>query len=886
MKKYLLRSMMAVLSASALAANGATTIRELWDDLPAGSLQGQTNGSTSFGFFPSAAVKWTVNALDPAATNALQISANNNADDWMIGRYDVLPSRLTVPSTLQLSQTTNGFESGSWAVRFLDTPARINMNTNGVYYFSVRLVKRALWWTGGSPVATNNYGPDDAALGIGFANGSSASSHFFGAGYTRTVAMNGGAGYLAEDGSWDMGDTAYITQGTLGQAGYTNHPADSGGPYYVRAIGYPQSVTGYLGGYPDSTYAYVNGGFLVGKLTTTVGGNATLQIRSFVSGDTIPFDEAFIDWEASYSFTDTVTMNYLLVWASGINNANPCYLDAIRVGTSWPEVAGVEVIGPPTASPTNTIYEGTPLTLSAATYVADPAATYQWLKNGGPISGATDTNYVIANPVTTDSGNYSLIYSNYWGEAVTSQVRVVTVNPYAAPVITAQPVGGSRYLGGPSFTMSVGGDGGRPLIYQWKHVYNGVTNVMTGQTNTTLVLTNLQTTDGGGYFATVSNLAGSTNSATATLQVIVPPAGSYAAAITARNPYAYWTLGETSGTVLNDYWSGLSGVVLDPTNYIVTYTTNGTDITTNVAVVGVEMGLPGLDASGFASPHYSIYPVMAAQEARANLTTLPVWTNGMTICCWIYTYGWPAGSGWNGTNGISGQGNKILMERDLNDYGGYGNSWGIGFWEHFADGTTNSYNYQNQLGYKWGGAVENPSAFWTGYAYTNSGLYVPSNQWTFVAWVINGSQTKMYMGTNNTLLTSANYSLASGTDANFPNTVYTNTAVYAPMYVGRNGWPYAEGSGGNGWGNTGIGMSDVAVFYSALTDSDIQAIYVSALNQSLTGVRSGNTLQMTWPYGTLQAAPGAAGTYTNVVGATSPYSTPITGTQQYFRVRR
>ena len=535
MKNQLTRTIIVLLSAGAMVANASQTIRELWDQFPSGQLQGATNGNTSLGYYPSAAVKWTVNPADPAATNRLMVRTGADVESWMIGRWDTLESFWTDPGDVSLTTTdpTNAFDSGSWAVRFLDTPARINLSADGVYYFSARLIKRSLWWYDAPPGGnTNNFGPDDAALGIGFAAGSSGSSKFVGAGFTRTVAANAGAGYLTQDGSLDIGDTVYITQGTLGQAGYANHPADSGGPYYVRAYGYPQWVEGYLGGYPSMDYKYVNGGFLVGKLTTSAAGNDQLQVYAFVEGESVPTNEASITWDVSYSFNESGTLSYLLLWMTATNHdGNACDIDAIRVGTRYADVIGLEALGP-TLDPTNRVYEGTPLTLTASGFLTESNAPtpYQWFKNGSSVTGATtNSTYSIANPMTGDSGDYSYVYSNALGSA-TSQVVTVTVDPYAAPFFVTQPVGGIRYVGAPSMTFSNAADGGRPLNYQWKHVVGATTNVLTGQTNQTLVLTNLQAADAGDYFVTVSNLAGSTNSGVATLTVLVPLAGSFASA--------------------------------------------------------------------------------------------------------------------------------------------------------------------------------------------------------------------------------------------------------------------------------------------------------------------------------------------------------------------
>ena len=414
MKKQIVRSIILILSAAAFTASGGQTIRELWDHFPTTSLQGVTNANTSFGFYPNAAIKWTVNPANPAATNVLQVNTELEVYDWMIGRYDTLPASWTDPGSMVLNAPTN-FDTGSWAVRFLDTPARINTAADGVYYFSARLMKRSLWWYDADGGNTNNFGPDDAALGIGFAAGSSASSHFVGAGFTRSVALNGGAGYLTQDGSLDIGDTVYITQGTLGQAGYTNHPADSGGPYYASAYGYPQWVEGYFGGYPSMDYKYVNGGFLVGKLTTSAAGSDQLQVYAFIDGESVLTNEADIVWDVSYSFNESSALNYLLVWMTATNHGgNACDIDAIRVGTTYADVIGVETFGP-TADPTNRVYAGTPLTLSVAGYMQDTNATYQWLKGGSIIANATNVTYSIANPTTNDSGNFSAIYQNYFG---------------------------------------------------------------------------------------------------------------------------------------------------------------------------------------------------------------------------------------------------------------------------------------------------------------------------------------------------------------------------------------------------------------------------------------------------------------------------------------
>jgi hypothetical protein len=54
---------------------------------------------------------------------------------------------------------------------------------------------------------------------------------------------------------------------------------------------------------------------------------------------------------------------------------------------------------------------------------------------------------------------------------------------------------------------------------------------------------------------------------------------------------------------------------------------------------------------------------------------------------------------------------------------------------------------------------------------------------------------------------------------------------------------------------------------------------------TLTYQVSGNKLILNWPAGTLQSAGQVNGAYTNVTGATSPYTNTMTSSQQYYRVK-
>src|SRR6185312_8855919 len=58
-----------------------------------------------------------------------------------------------------------------------------------------------------------------------------------------------------------------------------------------------------------------------------------------------------------------------------------------------------------------TVDAGAGFTLSVQAFGL-PAVTYQWLRNGVPISGATSASYVVASSGSGDAGTYSVAVSN------------------------------------------------------------------------------------------------------------------------------------------------------------------------------------------------------------------------------------------------------------------------------------------------------------------------------------------------------------------------------------------------------------------------------------------------------------------------------------------
>jgi hypothetical protein len=122
--------------------------------------------------------------------------------------------------------------------------------------------------------------------------------------------------------------------------------------------------------------------------------------------------------------------------------------------------------------------------------------------SGNVMLGLMDIFPSIANPLEC-----WVIYDNV-------RVENLSAAPMAAPTVTAQPQGASLNPGqNASFSVMAGGSA--PLSYQW--FLNGV--ALGGQTNSTLLLTNVQPANAGEYYAQTSNGAGSALSNPALLAV-------------------------------------------------------------------------------------------------------------------------------------------------------------------------------------------------------------------------------------------------------------------------------------------------------------------------------------------------------------------------------
>jgi hypothetical protein len=139
--------------------------------------------------------------------------------------------------------------------------------------------------------------------------------------------------------------------------------------------------------------------------------------------------------------------------------------------------------------------------------------TYQWqtnglnLVNGSKYSGVTTPTLTISGAQVSDSAAYTVIVSNtVTHTTITSSAAQLTVLDV---VITASPQN-QRVEQGSSATFGVTATSASSLTYQWRSVINGTTNFVvnganvTGSSSNTLTLSNLQPTNSGFYYVTIT----------------------------------------------------------------------------------------------------------------------------------------------------------------------------------------------------------------------------------------------------------------------------------------------------------------------------------------------------------------------------------------------
>jgi hypothetical protein len=323
-------------------------------------------------------------------------------------------------------------------------------------------------------------------------------------------------------------------------------------------------------------------------------------------------------------------------------------------------VPGRPAVSPAIISPTNSVYAGSPVTLSA-TATGSGTLTYQWQTDGG--SGGALTNIPGAtsptlNADTTGEDGLTVAYALVVGSSsgfTTNELSVVTVNPGAAPILEGDttPATASAFPGGSvSFTASFAGT--LPMTFQWQvDKGSGPVNVP-GQNSATLTLNNLQLSDAGSYSLIASNALGNAVSDPAVLTMnAVPTASSYTVnfqyldSASGNAPATYSGPG-IPGFGTGTFWNPINGPTAN--NGLATYTSASGLDDGGVNNLGLSMTVSTPESWDW-TPSPAIALLDTALTARSTLPFSFSLPNGrynvVIFCC-------------NGTESTTGDGGSII----------------------------------------------------------------------------------------------------------------------------------------------------------------------------------------------------------------------------------
>jgi uncharacterized lipoprotein YddW (UPF0748 family) len=248
-----------------------------------------------------------------------------------------------------------------------------------------------------------------------------------------------------------------------------------------------------------------NSGLYVDDATVTVTGGPTVQTdgNGYYVATLVP---------ASAGGTPHVTTVSKAGMTSQVVTATVLPGDIVRYDLTLNASAPPSITTQPKSQSVN---QGASATFTVAASGASPLS-YQWRLYGTNLSGATATSYTRSNAQAADAGPYSVVITNAFGTATSSDAQLTVIVP---PTIITQPQSQtvSQAL---NATFTVVASGTAPFAYQWR--LNGAN--ISSATASSYTRSNVQPADAGNYSVVVTNTAGSATSANAVLTVTVPAA--------------------------------------------------------------------------------------------------------------------------------------------------------------------------------------------------------------------------------------------------------------------------------------------------------------------------------------------------------------------------
>jgi hypothetical protein len=515
----------------------------------------------------------------------------------------------------------------------------------------------------------------------------------------------------------------------------------------------------------------------------------------------------------------------------------------------------------------------------AATYDQGGGTMTIYVNGEAQVSGTPPTGGEFSSPIPVSIGAERSGVTPTYDQPFTGTIDEVAIYNFALgadrilahvnglyglnflPVFTSVPAPTTNYVGLPIF-FEASAYGTVPLSYQWQKDSQDIS----GATDRTFTNSSVALTDAGNYSVKVTNAAGSTNSAPVALVVYGAPTTPPSIPDLVMHLTFDNTLTDATGR-------GNNGTGM-----------HQTQTTTNTAPVTSTLGDPLAYVSdgpiGNGALHYS--SDMGAYPG-------PTQTNSYYV-----TLGTPADLQFGSTASFTV---SYWIRLPAN--------YVAGDLPFFTDTLTSTFGHPGYLfapTYGAGATAANNGTTPGGWAMSfldinnnGIGVYGDNNSindglWHHLVHVIDRQNTMI------TYLDGlpAHFAIQAGSSA-AAATATVDATPPNPATIGQD--PTGH------YGETGSAdIDDLGVWRRALTQLEAASIYIAGVSNKVSFAGSGpvtrvtvtakllsnGQVQLSWPSGTLQSAPQAAGTYTDVPGnPASPYSvTPTTGSYLFYRVRQ
>ena len=397
--------------------------------------------------------------------------------------------------------------------------------------------------------------------------------------------------------------------------------------------------------------------------------------------------------------------------------------------------------------------------------------------------------------------------------------------------IVTSPTGVTNYTGQP-FQLTVVASGAPPLAFQW---YKNST-LIPGATNATYSVASAVATNSGNYYVYVQNTGGYTNSDVATVSIVTSApfftALPQPATVWAGVPFSL--TGAANGSL--------------PLNY--QWYQNNTALTgqTNASLYFADP--EDANAGNYVLKASNAYG--QTNSGSVQLTVLDPGQSAQMLYSTNTTGTWTMRNNYQPIQGVwfqTGNKNRVVTHLGYFDSTGTGletNHW-VGIYQgppgsgtllaqvQVQSGTTDTY----LNGFRWA-ALSTPLTL---LANTNYVLAASDNNWDLWPDAYLPTWNPAYVGV---------------TDGSTRYPMYDSALV---------AWPHEPNTPITSWGlDLTYGIFNLGAFPFTMTGS-------------------GASNQINWTLGTLLSSTNVAGPYTPVPGATSPFTMPLTGTSQFYRIQ-